>query len=1094
MSADKIDARMVRTTKVDPTLANDVLARDAALWLGTGVGDRDDDVAAIAQLATLPWRAVAVESASASFAAGIDSHKDQQALVPRRGYVDVIAANPESIPLAPRTLPVFLLNGRERSTDPLESAQLPRQKSLLRRLSMLSRLQQTGPRHLVFVSSGDQQLVGELTQLWSEGFRARITYVTDVEQEIAALGSAIASLRSPPTITVIALAPRQFGEALAAITLPAIAPESLQVRVRSIDKSVLVVDASGCDLPDQPILDRYELLRASDLTSLLPDDLKSEEIDTFFRRDSSERNWRVHAAGLPWLRDDLCRRQLLNRLRKLHASGSDGKSAALIVAEPGSGGTTLMECLSFAAATEGYPCIVARRVTFDPEATELVGFLNRLTVAHSRTMDGGNESSTHRETPVLIGFDAEHWRGHEEGIVTFVKKLERSGRSVLLLVVTDCDGEARVPREVATHLDVPLCHQFSEDDAVDLGRHLNKYLGPKGSARSDGEWRSFYKSQQPAVGDFGVTPVSFWIALEFWLHRQVPLGETIQGWLYKQFCNADLPTDLALLVLRIAAMTIERVGTPEDLFPAPVESGLPQSIRLEDVRAKAPALGLFRAKSASATQWILGHPLIARYLLALIVRDRDMLQRLRLEEASSIVQLRLALLGSIARSPELATLRHLDLAVYFATTILKLDRDGNREFFHEWRRVLQILESVSERVWETSRTFNHHVAISRRRIASDEEYFPLSPGEKQEQLLAAAEHIEFALTRIPERDNDDTTLNLLNSLARCFQDLLALAEGPLPDKALASHYRSRASECVRRAFELSPLNSYVLETRARELILTASDCAENDPATAASLACDAVDCIRRALNLESAPARETRLHDLLRQTFQLLSSPHVTKRLAVLRAHHDPIGLVGTAWLELRANLAPGEPLEFGDLTDRQIDKALSLLDQIPAGQRKPLDLRLAYDLRVHKAPYDFVQQLDLIWEISREPGQLDYQSRLELAILLYQVGRAEEGSALFDDLRRDIRKADAFVSVPDRLRVLRKPNSGEALICQASFSRVDGYGKQWAKVQELRRGEAPFNSNEFGKSRMEPRERFHCIVTFGPNGPFLRPREEDKD
>jgi hypothetical protein len=244
--------------------------------------------------------------------------------------------------------------------------------------------------------------------------------------------------------------------------------------------------------------------------------------------------------------------------------------------------------------------------------------------------------------------------------------------------------------------------------------------------------------------------------------------------------------------------------------------------------------------------------------------------------------------------------------------------------------------------------------------------------------------------------------------------------------------------------------------------------------------------------LESAPARQKNLHDLLRQTFQLLSSRYVTTQLAVLRAKRDPIGLVGTAWLELRANLRPGEPLNYGDVDERQIDRALDLLDEIPAGQRKPLDLRLAYELRVQKSPNDFPKQLELIEEIARESKQLDNQSRLELAILLFQVGRAEEGSVLFNSLRRDIRNSDTFVSVPDRLRVLRKPNSAQPLVCQASFARVDAYGKQWAKVQELNRGEAPFNSIEF-KPNMGPRERFPCIVTFGPNGPFLRPREEDK-
>ena len=139
-------------------------------------------------------------------------------------------------------------------------------------------------------------------------------------------------------------------------------------------------------------------------------------------------------------------------------------------------------------------------------------------------------------------------------------------------------------------------------------------------------------------------------------------------------------------------MTIGRAGgTPENLFPAPEESDLPQSIRLEQVRG-APGLGLVRTRSASVSQWILGHPLIARYLLGVIIRDLATLNRLGLDEVSSTPQLRLALLRSIASSPELGTMRHRDLAVYFATTVLKLDRDGNREFFHEWRRAVEILE------------------------------------------------------------------------------------------------------------------------------------------------------------------------------------------------------------------------------------------------------------------------------------------------------------------------------------------------------------------------------------------------------------------
>src|SRR5262249_52981397 len=148
-----------------------------------------------------------------------------------------------------------------------------------------------------------------------------------------------------------------------------------------------------------------------------------------------------------------------------------------------------------------------------------------------------------------------------------------------------------------------LTHRLTEDDAVELGQHLNRFLEPKGKSRSETEWRRFHHSNAPVIGDFGASSVSFWIALEFWLKQQMHLGETIQEWLYGQFTRAGLPADLKALILRIAALTVERVGTPEELMPTPPESSIPNSLRLEEARQKVPALGLFRNRSATNKQW-----------------------------------------------------------------------------------------------------------------------------------------------------------------------------------------------------------------------------------------------------------------------------------------------------------------------------------------------------------------------------------------------------------------------------------------------------------------------------------------------------------
>jgi len=72
------------------------------------------------------------------------------------------------------------------------------------------------------------------------------------------------------------------------------------------------------------------------------------------------------------------------------------------------------------------------------------------------------------------------------------------------------------------------------------------------------------------------------------------------------------------------------------------------------------------------------------------------------------------------------------------------------------RQVLQILENMPERTGKRAGFLTTTVAISRRRIACDEDSSHFAPQEKKEQLLAAAEHIDFALNRIAESEDDDT--------------------------------------------------------------------------------------------------------------------------------------------------------------------------------------------------------------------------------------------------------------------------------------------------------------------------------------------------
>jgi len=376
MSESNISGRLLKTTHLDDSIFVDLQSRDVALWLGPAVGVLPNEVDAVAALASLPWQIVLCESQSAVLASKMEELKDDRRLVGHRGFLDVIAANPEEIPLPSQTLPVFMLNGREGTDDPLEKPNLTRQKQQLRRLNMLKRLQDDLPRHLVVVSAGDGSAIEELAELWEEGFRARLTLVTTSADDIGQLESGVISKFRLDAVTHVEQSAADFASDLVARSRVYIDTEKLIVRVRDLDKNLHALDASACERPDQPILDRYDLILEKHLANVQPEELSEQELDEFFHRSSSA--WRPYSAHLPWIKDDLAERQMLKLLRKVHVGGSEENRILLLQSEAGAGGTTLLKHLAFVAAKNGYPALVARQIDFDPDANELTGFLHSL--------------------------------------------------------------------------------------------------------------------------------------------------------------------------------------------------------------------------------------------------------------------------------------------------------------------------------------------------------------------------------------------------------------------------------------------------------------------------------------------------------------------------------------------------------------------------------------------------------------------------------------------------------------------------------------------------------------------------------------------
>ena len=83
------------------------------------------------------------------------------------------------------------------------------------------------------------------------------------------------------------------------------------------------------------------------------------------------------------------------------------------------------------------------------------------------------------------------------------------------------------------------------------------------------------------------------------------------------------------------------------------------------------------------------------------------------------------------------------------------------------------------------------------------------------------------------------------------------------------------------------------------------------------------------------------------------------------------------------------------------------------------------------------------------------------------------------------------MVSVPPRLRWLPTPDRTARAICTAQVVDSSADARGMAKVKEMGGAWAPFNPQEFGKSRMAPNEQFKCQVTFAAMGPFLKPVDQ---
>lgn len=1040
--------------------------RDVALWIEKPfAGSASSE--ALANLVRLPWSMVISEAADEDFITELEQNEPVDSLlVQRRGFVQIVDSDPREVVLPPRALPLLLLNGR--------GPHAPRgMAAMARRLNMLQELARRSVKQLIVLAGTVSEIPTDLDDLWSDGFRASITVVSD-NPEAKTTWSEWQQRTSAPTIGVYGGSPESFcRELFSQFVEPR--GERLFIRMRSVDGTLNRVDITGLDDPEHPLLGTYEILADRELTPLSPTDLKSEDVERFFKDVSA--SWRPFAAGMPWQRSSDAWPTVQRILRRLDRDQRVDKPEAhnlYVRAESGAGATTFVRSIAFAAAADGYPTLIAGVSPFSPNATDVVHFFTRV-IDRGKGDSTSTRSERLYEVPFLIVFDRAHWEGREDDIVGFVREIERSGRRAVVIVVTGPYLNAAVEGNPRFRHLLDLTHEVSIDEALNLGRHLNQFLAPHGSTRSDIDWRRFFAASS-LQANLGIA--SFWIALSFWVQRQFDMGETVQAWVYRRFREAVRDPAVALGIIRIAALSTERQPLPDDLLPETAD--WPVTDRLFDLQKEIAPLGLVRIRAERERYWGMMHDLLGRYLLTALFYDSKSRDAFGFASAENPEHLRFLALRELSRQKAFERPSLREIAESFAVTIFKIDPDHGRATFAPfWREVLDALDEMPRSLKTTSRTFLHHTAVSRRRIAADRQQFQMSNDERATLLSRAVQDLEFALT-VYEGDGAESDMNLYNSLAHAYHDLAKIEIERGTSSEVIERLLANAREKTRRAYALNPDSSFVIETYARDLIAEA----RVDVGAAAANAIEVLNIVYATMGRESAERRRYALGRLADEALDILLAS--VKGDALDSEPENEASAIARALQALRLDINGNLHMGLEEYPrENRIRTAELLAHPILLGN--PQAIRLRYSLVCIDQPKNFQLQLELLQALAGSAVAFSPQMRLEYAVLLHQRDRHFEADREFRDLRKLWQREEHYVEVPDRLRWLVSEDGSTRRQVHATVT-TNGEGRHFAKVREFGGVSLVFRPQEFPQGSVRPGANIRGQVSFGHNGPFLRP------
>lgn len=357
--------------------------------------------------------------------------------------------------------------------------------------------------------------------------------------------------------------------------------------------------------------------------------------------------------------------------------------------------------------------------------------------------------------------------------------------------------------------------------------------------------------------------------------------------------------------------------------------------------------------------------------------------------------------------------------------------------------------------------------------------FPITDDERADLLRRAAMDIEAALA-LEHDPGGEPDLNLFNSLAHAYHDLAEVETRRGTPAEQVAALRSKANQATSSAYRLNPDNSYVLELYARDRLIGADE----DPEGAAHVALEVLGIVYGAMQRETAELRRNALSRLADNAFDLLLRSAGT-------VHDTEPATEGDAIQQALSALGDGVTQREGMALDdfpsaNRIDAAARLGHSLLRSNAQAV--RLRYILVCMDHPKDFALQMELLETLDGNRAILSPQLELELAILMHQRNRHHEASRRFQKLRQLWARGEHYVEVPDRLRWLLDPMTGQRRQVRARIASGGDGARLHANVQELQNDRVPFRIAEFESTQLRPGSNISGLVSFGHNGPLLRP------